>query len=490
MNFRWSNRLKALSWVSATLLLTLGSAEVLNPTPAQQVTCAPTRSPIAPEKGSLGSASGYSVQLMTYSSPQVQQAAKSNTCQQDAFAEAVRFAIRAANLVQTAKSRSDWDEVARHWVQAVAWMQAVPPNSVRRAYAERKVVEYMRNLAYAQKQAARTLASNNFPSLNSDLLDRQIQLYLSYLQVEGKPDVMIVGSSRALQGVDPKQLQRSLAARGYKGLEVFNFGVNGATAQVVDYLLRQLLTPEQLPRLVIWADGVRAFNSGRIDRTYNSILESPGHQRLASGQRPQLKPSQPQGKVCHQFPQPCLVKFPEDQLSQSNLALEAVPLIYTPDFDALEFNPSEFETILASADAINSKGFMPMYNQYNPNTYYQKHPYVAGAYDGDYRAFTLGGVQAGALSSVASFLQSQKIPLVFVNLPLTDDYLDGTRWSAELAFHENMRYLSREYGFIFVEMSDRVIEPRYFVDPSHLNLYGANLVAQKLAAESVIPWPR
>lgn len=38
--------------------------------------------------------------------------------------------------------------------------------------------------------------------------------------------------------------------------------------------LRQLLTPQQLPKLVIWADGARAFNSGRIDRTYETIASS------------------------------------------------------------------------------------------------------------------------------------------------------------------------------------------------------------------------
>ena len=48
-------------------------------------------------------------------------------------------------------------------------------------------------------------------------------------------------------------------------------------------MTRRLLTPEQLPKLIIWADGARAFNSGRVDKTYNAIATSVGYQHLAAG---------------------------------------------------------------------------------------------------------------------------------------------------------------------------------------------------------------
>ena len=66
--------------------------------------------------------------------------------QNDAFTESINFATQASNLAQSANSKQDWDEVAALWVQAVAWTQAVPPGSPRRAFAEKKVIEYMRNL--------------------------------------------------------------------------------------------------------------------------------------------------------------------------------------------------------------------------------------------------------------------------------------------------------------------------------------------------------
>ena len=448
---------------------------------------------------------------------QIETLAKSNACtQQSPFDESVRFALRGSNLAQTAKTKQQWDEVARNWVQAVAWMQAVPPDSPKRTFAEKKVVEYMRNLAYSQQQAAKSQMASQFPSFDSELLDQQLQLYLSYLSTVGKPDILIVGSSRALQGIDPREMKQALAAKGYRDLKIFNFGVNGATAQVVEYVLTDLLTPNQLPKMIVWADGVRALNSGRIDRTYQSIITSEGHKRLASGVRPQLASTQSNNtKTCYQLPQSCSARpkwaFPQarqnEQDFKDNIAVENLGLKYlspvqlndseTPQLSDLLYRPSEQAseemtlTPVSLNPTIDANGFFPASNRYNPYTYYQQRPYVAGRYDGDYRAFNLGGEQARALSSVIGFLNAQNIPLVFVNLPLTDDYLDSFRWWAEQEFQNNMRRLSKEYGFLFIDLSETALTRYdYFVDPSHLNRYGARAVAQKLAGQSSIPWPR
>lgn len=417
--------------------------------------------------------------------------AKSQTCiQGNPLDESTKFALQAANLAQTAKSQSEWDEVARLWLQAVAWMQAVPGNSPKRAFAEKKVIEYMRYLTYSQQQAARSGSVAQFPSFDSEPLDQQLQLYLSYLSTVGTPDILIVGSSRALQGVDPAQMQQQLASKGYQNLKIFNFGVNGATAQVVDYILRKVLTPEQLPKLIIWADGVRAFNSGRIDRTYDAIIASQGHQKIAAGIRPQLAKTESGSKTqCYQLPGSCKeLDSPKFQFETSNFIQPSEPY-----YQDLIDRPSEVNRSarLVSLDAIEANGFLPLSIRFNPNTYYQQKPYVSGTYDGDYRAFNLGGEQARALDSVVAFTRSNNIQLVFVNLPLTDDYLDGTRWSAEVEFQEQMQQLSQEYSFIFLDLSEKALtQYQYFADPSHLNRYGARLVAREIVANPSIPWPR
>ena len=143
------------------------------------------------------------------------------------------------------------------------------------------------------------------------------------------------------------------------------------------------------------------------------------------------------------------------------------------------------------ADAIDSNGFMPLSTRYNPNTYYDDRPYVSGRYDRDYENFNLGGKQAQAFNSVIAFVKSRKIPLVFVNLPLTDDYLDGTRRYAEQQFRQQMQQLSRQKGFAFRDLSQRwQNRNEYFFDPSHLNQFGAIAVSRLIAADTSITWPR
>ena len=472
--------------------------------------------------------------------------------QNDAFTESINFATQASNLAQSANSKQDWDEVAALWVQAVAWMQAVPPGSPRRAFAEKKVIEYMRNLVYSQQQASATRSQASRVSFSSDLLNEQLELYLSYVATVGPPDVLIVGSSRALQGVDPKQLKQSLAQRGRRGLKVFNFSVNGATAQVVDFQLRRLLKPGHLPQMIIWADGVRAFNSGRDDRTFNSIVDSEGSQLLAAGIRPQLPSDEPNViPACYRFPQPCAnnnfrkaftsvdqpfrggqdaqplfptIKSlssgtgilpvadtqpllpPIKSLSSGTAILpvasnaakyELKPIAADAATQKAELIPVSRRTTVAIrqlnqlADSIDSNGFMAMSGKYNPNTYYRQRAYVSGQYDRDYENFNLGGKQAAAFNSVVAFTKARKIPLIFVNLPLTDDYLDGTRLRAEQQFRQRMQQLSRQKGFAFRDLSQRWPGRNdYFVDPSHLNRFGASAVSSLLAADSSIIWPR
>lgn len=506
-------KFSSLGWVVAASLLALIIVDLFQKQSKTAVSC--QNSAIAAVIPNLETENAQNLANVNRINPsiytnksQIGNIAQANSCTlQNPFDESVRFALRAANLVQTAKSKEEWDEAARNWVQAVAWMQAVPPNSPKRAYAEKKVAEYMRNLAYSQQQAARSRSVSSFPSFDSELLDGQLQLYLSYLNTVGRADILIIGSSRALQGVDPRAMKQYLAAKGYRNLKIFNFGVNGATAQVVNYILTQLLTPNQLPRMVLWADGVRAFNSGRVDRTYNSIMASAGHQKLASGIRPQLTQTEPSPtQRCYKFPQPCSKKQTgskfnlihsarviSDVENPDNFTIKTRKNISNyPQFSDLMYRPSleNFSVLPVSLTAIDANGFLPVSNRYNPNTYYQRRPYVAGRYDGDYRAFNLGGQQVQALSSVAAFTRNYQIPLVIVNLPLTDDYLDSFRWWAEQEFQQNMRRLSQEYGFIFVDLSEKALTRNdYFVDPSHLNRYGAQAVAQKLANETSIPWP-
>lgn len=373
----------------------------------------------------------------------------------DPFSQATDRALEAWTLTQSARSPADWDRAALVWIQAVSLMQSVPPGDTKRAFAQKKVVEYLRNAAYAISQASSANPGFSYPTFNNPLLDEKRVLYLSYLEALGTPDVLIVGSSRAAQGIDPKELQYALAGKGYAGLKIFNFGIHGATAQVVNWQIQELLTSEQLPKLILWVDGSRSLNSGRVDRTFEAIVSSPGYQRLGTSVVQPSKAIESKAPI---------------ELQIAAIAADPIPL---------------------SVSAIDANGFIPVADRFNPDTYYQQYPYVPGEYDGDYQDFNLDGIQTEAMESLLAFARSRQIPVVFVNLPLTPDYLDSVRQNYEQEFRLYMQQIAPTTGFLWRDLTGRGLDRNdYFADPSHLNAAGAAAVARQLANDEAIPWPQ
>jgi hypothetical protein len=368
------------------------------------------------------------------------------------------------------------------------------------------------------------LETSPYPSFRSQQMDQKLALYHQHLQVDGPPDVLIIGSSRALRGVDPAALRQELATLGYGELDIFNFGVNGSTAQVVDLTLRRILSEDQLPQLVLWADGARAFNSGRVDITFNGIMASEGYRQL--GQR---NPQTQEDIALEADP----AVTDEDALAdagtletlrdsyqtldqQLNDVLGQWSAVYgdredlkakvqaavlhpvsntllvwqrTPDLDNPQPNTSDRP--LSDNSRIDFDGFLAMDVRFNPATYYQLYARVAGDYDSDYRDFELEGDQVLALRRLVQFSQARDIPLIFVNTPLTDEYLDSYRMTAETDFLKFMvEFSANDPDFIFRDLGQ--IWPQrydYFSDPSHLNRYGAYQVSNRIAQDPMIPWP-
>ena len=100
------------------------------------------------------------------------------------------------------------------------------------------------------------------------------------------------------------------------------------------------------------------------------------------------------------------------------------------------------------------------------------------------------GVQADAMRRLVTTMKARQIPVVFVNLPLTDEYLDNDRQSYDQQFREFMVKETRNQpDLMFRDLSELWVEKYdYFSDPSHLNRYGAYEVARRLAQDPLIPW--
>ena len=374
------------------------------------------------------------------------------------------------------------------------------------------------NVSLAESLAAET----DFPNFNSRQFNDKLKLYYRVLEEVGPPDVLVVGSSRALRGVDPAALESALAEMGYTDVTVFNFGVNGATAQVVDLLLRQILTPEQLPRLIVWADGARAFNSKAEDVTYNGISASPAYQELAQGilQLPAVNlPAANAAPLANSAPDTkeginitltesyqALDRWLSRQLARASQTYEERDRLkhliqerltaWLPSSDESNNGSavlvSNATNLPANYELVDADGFLSLGIQFNPATYYQKYAKVSGAYDRDYSNFQIPGAQENALLALLQHTSAYNVPIVFANLPLTDEYLDPARLEHEQEFRNYMVTLEMQQpGFIFRDMGELWTTTHdYFSDPSHLNRYGAYAVSNRLAQDPLIPWAK
>ena len=349
--------------------------------------------------------------------------------------------------------------------------------------------------------------SSSYPSFNSPQLDEQLARYQQYLILEKKPpNILIVGSSRALRGVNPTKLEESLAAAGYPDLRVYNFGVNGATVQVVDLIVRKILPPEQLPQLIIFADGVRAINSGRVDRTFDIISDSEGYQAVAAGtfqigtnlsetsvNSGLNKYQQVVENLHEQIEKISITYHQRDHLKSLLLSIinNPINLRLLHKQEKLENEDLEAEENINQLNKFQDNGFLPISIKFEPEEYYQNYAKVSGKYDADYANFQLLGKQTEALKNLLEYTQSIDIDFVFANMPLTEAYLDKPRVAYEQKFQEYMQQLSLEYSkFLFRDFAS--IWPQAygnFSDPSHLNLYGAIAISQRLAEDIIIPWP-
>ncbi len=339
---------------------------------------------------------------------------------------------------------------------------------------------------------------NQQPALNFNIALFNEKLALLDWQTTNKqrsPEILIVGSSRALRGIEPSTLEKTLLSKGYKGISVFNLGIDGATAKVVNLQITQILSRPQLPKMIIWADGLRAFNSSRSDLTYDEITASTGYKQLQESLK--NKGVNPE----------TLSTNNSTSLKLSSPIAQAIAIVFTTStkhqevrnsivksFDHATNVLSNSQSLIAAtmpstAIALDSKGFVAFDVTFDPKTYFQKFPQVPGDYDLDYRSFDTNGSQFEAFANVVDFCRRNNIELLVVNMPLHTTYLDVIRTRYEATFNQRMEELAQREGFTYLNISQVLQnQAELFSDPSHLNKQGAIAISQLLAQNQKIRW--
>jgi hypothetical protein len=255
-------------------------------------------------------------------------------------------------------------------------------------------------------------------------------------------------------------------------------------------ILRRSIEPTQLPKLVIWADGARAFNDGRPDRTFNTITTSVGYRQLPGGENSTITTAQPLVIDGYETVDRSLNKGLAQLFSsyERRDLLKARLQEITPSWQTASNSSSP--AVRAAGEQMDATGFLPISLTFDPNTYYQQYAKVSGDSDGDYTSFTLTGSQDLATRKTIDFLQQRRIPLVFVNIPLSDRYLDKVRQGYEFTFKQYMQGLAQEGHLQFVDLVGSWMQDYgLYSDPSHLNRAGAVQVSTYLVRNAPINWP-
>ncbi|MGG6297761.1 hypothetical protein ACQ4M4_25495 [Leptolyngbya sp. AN02str] len=78
----------------------------------------------------------------------------------DPFPEAIKAAMNAANLTQTASFTSEWRQIVEQWEAAIQHLANVPKSSPNYETAQAKIAEYSKNQTYAQERIKALTASS------------------------------------------------------------------------------------------------------------------------------------------------------------------------------------------------------------------------------------------------------------------------------------------------------------------------------------------
>jgi len=110
-------------------------------------------------------------------------------------------------------------------------------------------------LCWIGEWAARTpMVQNHIPyqvyGINHPQIEIQFNLLERFVQEQGAPDCLILGSSQAFRSIDPIAFEHTFEAATNQPISCYNFGITGAQIRTTSMVV-QLLFKEYPPRLVV-----------------------------------------------------------------------------------------------------------------------------------------------------------------------------------------------------------------------------------------------
>ena len=208
---------------------------------------------------------------------------------------AKEFGWEAAVATQTAATEPDWRRVGDLWLQAIAELERIPPDSPQRADAQAKIQDYLANFEYAEsaKAKARTIA----PAAPFSLSAETVQAILADgpMQIKFSP---ATNSSTAVVGQSSDGLAKVELAGPADNL----------TQMTLHLPIEQGSSPLSMANMVY------------IDHFLTAVPDSTDHHRLTTEGLKQLKAKRNQ-PVAQSLGQYQITLSTDDQISRVTVSI-------------------------------------------------------------------------------------------------------------------------------------------------------------------------
>lgn len=319
--------------------------------------------------------------------------------------------------------------------------------------------------------------------LGVSMLDKQYTAAraIYYTATEPRANIVYMGSSRASTGFRATQTAQEIAQQDGVFVRVANLGVTGSSVELSYLLLKNILTGEKQPDVIVYglsefelnsrlknADG--GYFAARLPAYTNALR--PDDFSLYSGQTPEQKVS-------------FLLKQASPLYRDHDLIRTALSIRFNPD------NPLHQNYLLGSSltTQILQEGSTP------PSEVHASQADLEQVRK-DYSEFLLQsyqfeGHQLDFLHDFLSLAKARGIKVILVNMPVSPLHL--TFWNTP---EERRRYVQMVQGIAqefdvplldLYEQSEQYIPADGYLETHHLNLKGANalthLVVQRYLAD-------
>lgn len=294
----------------------------------------------------------------------------------------------------------------------------------------------------------------------------QWDLLEKYVGAHGGVDVIVIGNSAALMGIDPDALEKWYQQAGGGSIRVFNFGVEGVALESASEI-GQLLIQEYQPKAILFAGGIENFNPLAGTAASKAILDT-GWMRYKMGQF-----------------------SPTGWLAENSVGFQQYLI-------TRNWMQADFETQMKIAQQLEERilgnGFYP--NNSRVSSERDQAPSMEDARDAEifavYQGHVTGEENLNHFIELAAAAKKNGTNLIFVEIPKHATfymYFEAYEQSRSEFFEETAGIFDN-YGVVFIPVDESlIVDNDLYVDRSHMKPEGAMIFSQRLGEllEKMLP---